>query len=276
MQGQNSSHTARVAIFGAAGRMGEALLRFHDAVANVKVCAGVLRPDHELVGEDASRIFGGRELNIPLVSGLDELLELREPVHAVVDFSRPHLTMDIAKWCLKNNVALVTGTTGFSQAQKEELQSIAKKIPIVHSNNMSPGVNLCFELVQDTARKLGDQVDVEIVEAHHKHKVDAPSGTALRLGEAVAAGWGVELQDRAVYVREGHTGPRKSGTIGFATVRAGDIIGDHYVIFAADGERIEIVHKSTSRVHYARGGLLAAAWLVQKGNGFYTMADVLK
>jgi 4-hydroxy-tetrahydrodipicolinate reductase len=141
---------------------------------------------------------------------------------------------------------------------------------------MSPGVNLCFELVQDTARKLGDQVDVEIVEAHHKHKVDAPSGTALRLGEAVAAGWGVKLEDRAVYVREGHTGPRKAGTIGFATVRAGDIVGDHYVIFATDGERIEIVHKSTSRVHYARGGLLAAGWLVQKGIGFYTMSDVLQ
>lgn len=264
--------TVNVAIFGAGGRMGEALLKNHNAVEGVTVKAGVLKSGHSLIGEDASRLFGGANVDIPLVSHVSEVKD----IDVVIDFSRPEVTLALAHWCHQNGIALVTGTTGFTPEQKAQLQGLTDKIAIVHSNNMSPGVNLCFDVVADVARRLGDKVDVEILEAHHKHKIDAPSGTALRLGEAVADAWGVDLASRAVYTREGRTGEREQGTIGFATIRAGDIIGDHYVIFASEGERIEIVHKSTSRMHYAKGGLLAAGWVTKQEPGFYSMSDVLK
>jgi len=269
--------TAQVIVFGAAGRMGQALLQFHNKVDDVQVIAGVLRPDSELVGEDASRLFGGACLSIPLVSTLSQaLIGLSDKIKpVVVEFSKPELTLEVARWCLEQSIPLVSGTTGFTPDQLTTLREMSATIPIVHSNNMSPGVTLCFDLVESLAKSLGETVDVEIYEAHHRHKIDAPSGTALRLGEAVAQGWGVPFEERAVFSRHGRTGVRKSGTIGFAVVRAGDIIGDHSVIFSAEGERIEITHKSTSRMHYAKGGLMAAGWLVTKRPGFYSMADVL-
>lgn len=265
--------TIRVAIVGAGGRMGQALLRAHAAVDQIKIVAGVLKLGHPLVGEDASRILGGAHLDIPLVSSLAELSNV--PIDVIVDFSRPVLTLEVANWCQLKRVKLVSGTTGFTPEQRQTLQDIAQQTAIVHSNNMSPGVHHCFDLVATLAKKLGDQVDVEIVEAHHRFKVDAPSGTALRLGEIIADAWGVQLQDRAVFSREGHTGERQSGTIGFATIRAADIVGDHTVIFAAPGERIEITHKSSSREHYATGALMAARWVFDQRPGLYSMADVL-
>lgn len=272
--------TIHVAVFGAAGRMGEALLRHHNAVQGVKVVAGVLKPLDPLVGADASRIFGGPEIGIPLVGGLEALVagsDAQMPkIDVIVDFSRPELTIELARWCVQHSVALVSGTTGLSQSQRDQLQVFAQSIVIIQSNNMSPGVNVCFELVADLAKRLGDTVDVEIVEAHHKHKIDAPSGTALRLGEVIAQAWGTDLQSRAVYSRDGRTGARVNGTIGFATIRAADIVGDHRVIFAAEGESIEIVHRSTSRAHYAKGSYLAAKWIADQQAGLYSMVDVLR
>jgi len=169
----------------------------------------------------------------------------------------------------------VIGTTGLSVEQKAQVEAAAQQIPIVLSGNYSIGVNLCLKLLEDAARTLGDDFDIEIVEAHHRHKVDAPSGTALMMGEAAAAGAGIDLREHAVYERYGHTGARERRTIGFSTVRGGDVVGDHTVMFLGDGERVEIAHKASSRMNFANGAVRAAVWLVGRGPGLYTMRQVL-
>ncbi len=185
------------------------------------------------------------------------------------------MTLKNLEVCRRAGKAIVIGTTGFSPEEKERLVAAAREIPIVFAANFSVGVNLCLKLLDTAARVLGDDVDIEIIEAHHRHKVDAPSGTALRMGEVVAEALGRDLQKVAVYGREGQTGARPRETIGFATVRAGDVVGDHTVLFAADGERVEITHKASSRMTFAKGAVRAALWLDEKPAGLYDMQDVL-
>ncbi|MDX1605885.1 MAG: 4-hydroxy-tetrahydrodipicolinate reductase, partial [Candidatus Competibacterales bacterium] len=189
--------------------------------------------------------------------------------------TRPAATLEHLEHCRTVGRSLVIGTTGFDPQQRERIAAAARDIPVVFAPNMSAGVNLCLKLLQTAARALGDEVDIEIIEAHHRHKVDAPSGTALRMGEEVARALGRNLEDCAVYAREGHTGERHPGSIGFATVRAGDIVGEHTVMFADAGERIEITHKASSRLTFARGAVRAARWLSGRGPGLYDMQDVL-
>ncbi|MDE0854531.1 MAG: 4-hydroxy-tetrahydrodipicolinate reductase, partial [Nevskia sp.] len=193
----------------------------------------------------------------------------------VVEFTRPEGTMAALQACLSRRTALVIGTTGFSAAQKAAIAQAAQTIPICLSANYSVGVNVCLRLLRIAAQSLGEGYDVEIVEAHHRLKVDAPSGTALRMGEAVADALGRKLEDCAVYGREGQTGARDGRTIGFATVRGGDVVGDHTVMFLGDGERVEITHKASSRSNFARGALRAAVWLAARPAGLYDMQDVL-
>lgn len=193
----------------------------------------------------------------------------------LIDFTRPEGTLAHLEICRKAGRAMVIGTTGFTEAQKQTIREAAKEIPVVFAPNMSVGVNLCLKLLDLAARVLGDEVDIEVIEAHHRHKVDAPSGTALRMGEVVAEALGRDLAQCAVYGREGHTGERERKTIGFETIRAGDIVGEHTVMFAGIGERVEITHKASSRMTFAKGAVRAAAWLKGRSAGLYDMQDVL-
>ena len=193
----------------------------------------------------------------------------------LVDFTRPEASLIYLDACRKARKKMVIGTTGFDTAGKQRIATAAQQTAIVFAPNMSVGVNLCFKLLDIAARVMGDEVDVEIIEAHHRHKVDAPSGTALRMGEIVAAALGRDFSTSAVYARQGVTGERSRQTIGFATIRAGDIVGDHTVLFAEEGERIEISHKASSRMTFAKGALRAAQWLAEKETGLFDMQDVL-
>jgi 4-hydroxy-tetrahydrodipicolinate reductase len=196
-------------------------------------------------------------------------------IDVLVDFSSPAATIEHIKVCAANDTAIVIGTTGFTAEQDAVIKKSSAQIAICKASNFSTGVNLCFKLLDIAARVLGDDVDIEVIEAHHRHKVDAPSGTALSMGGVVANALGRDLAEVAVYGREGQTGARERDTIGFATVRAGDIVGDHTVMFAADGERVEITHKASSRMSFARGALRAARWVTEKPAGMYDMQDVL-
>jgi 4-hydroxy-tetrahydrodipicolinate reductase len=195
--------------------------------------------------------------------------------HTLIDFTRPEVTLKNIAYCVEYNKNIVIGTTGFSNEEKQQIQHAAESVAIVFAPNMSVGVNLCFKLLETAARVLADDVDIEVIEAHHRHKVDAPSGTALRMGEVIAEALGRKLDDCAVYGREGVTGERDRKTIGFETIRAGDIVGDHTVLFADVGERVEITHKASSRMTFANGAIRAALWLEDKNNGLYDMQDVL-
>ena len=211
----------------------------------------------------------------PTVAARQALQAVVEQFDVLIDFTLPDVMLKNLAFCRKAGKAMVIGTTGLDAAQKQLLAEAGKDIPIVFAANFSVGVNLCLKLLDTAARVLGDDVDIEIIEAHHRHKVDAPSGTALRMGEVVANALGRDLQEVAVYGREGVTGERKPETIGFATVRGGDVIGDHTVMFCGLGERVEISHKASSRMPYATGALRAAAFLQGKGSGLYDMQDVL-
>ncbi len=239
----------RIAVAGASGRMGRMLIETVQASADCTL-AGTLDIGHDVR------------------SGL-------AAAQVLIDFTRPEGTMAHLQACRELGVKAVIGTTGFSAAQKAEIEAHARQIAIVMSPNMSVGVNVVLRLLDTAARALAEGYDIEIVEAHHRHKVDAPSGTALKMGEVVAAALGRDLRDCAVYGREGHTGERDARTIGFATVRGGDIVGDHTVMFCGTGERIEIAHKSSSRATYAQGALRAARFLADRPHGLFDMNDVL-
>jgi len=264
--------TTRIAIAGAAGRMGRTLIEAVLQAEDITVTAALEHPDHDLLGNDAGLLAGIGDIGIPLTADLASLTSVFD---VLIDFTRPQGTLANLAVCRAAGRRMVIGTTGFSEAEKAQLQSAVKDIGIVFAPNMSVGVNLCLKLLDMAARVLGDEVDIEIVEAHHRHKVDAPSGTALRMGEVVAAALGRDLKDCAVYGREGVTGERDRKTIGFETIRAGDIVGDHTVMFAGIGERIEITHKASSRMTFAKGAVRAAGWLMQRGAGLYDMQDVL-
>ncbi|MET0027066.1 MAG: 4-hydroxy-tetrahydrodipicolinate reductase [Candidatus Thiodiazotropha sp.] len=262
----------RVAVVGAGGRMGRSLVQAVHETAGLTLGAATERPASSLLGADAGELAGVGKLGVTLV---EDLAQVAGDFDVVIDFTSPQATLQHLEVCRANGKSLVIGTTGLDASQKDILKSAAEQITIVFAPNMSVGVNLCFKLLETAARVLGDEADIEIIEAHHRHKVDAPSGTALRMGEVVAETLGRDLKDCAVYGREGHTGPRDRATIGFETIRAGDVVGEHSVWFAMDGERIEIAHKATSRMNFARGAVRAAAWVVGRDAGLFDMQDVL-
>ncbi|MDD0844645.1 4-hydroxy-tetrahydrodipicolinate reductase [Pseudomonas sp. Gutcm_11s] len=262
----------RIAVMGAAGRMGKILIEAVGQAEGAQLTAAVDRPDSSLIGADAGELAALGKIGVTLAGDLSAVLDQFD---VLIDFTHPSATLKNLEVCRQAGKAMVIGTTGFSPEEKQLLGEAAKQIPIVFAANYSVGVNLCLKLLDTAARVLGDDVDIEILEAHHRHKVDAPSGTALRMGEVVANALGRDLQKVAVYGREGQTGARERETIGFATVRAGDVVGDHTVLFAADGERVEITHKASSRMTFAKGAVRAAQWLQSQPAGLYDMQDVL-
>lgn len=262
----------RIAVIGAAGRMGKNLLEAIQRNDNTCLGAAIVEPTSSLVGADAGELANLGKLGIAIDTSLENQLDNFD---VLIDFTHPTVTMNNLSLCAKAKKAIIIGTTGFSVEQKQQIAEVAKQIPIVFSANYSIGINLCFKLLDVAAKVLGDEVDIEVLEAHHRNKVDAPSGTALRMGEVVAEALGRNLKDVAVYGREGQTGARQRDTIGFATVRAGDVVGDHTVLFAAEGERVEITHKASNRMIYANGAVRAALWLQNQASGLYDMQDVL-
>lgn len=260
-----------VVIAGCTGRMGHALLEGVAGDRELRLHAALDRADGMAIGRDAGELIGAR-CGVKVGSDVKAALPGAD---VLVDFTRPEPSMEYLAACRAAGTRLVIGTTGFSAEQKQAIAEAAKDIAIVFAPNMSVGVTLLINLVQAAAKVLSEGYDVEIIEAHHRHKVDAPSGTALRLGEAAAAALGRDLAQCAVYGREGVTGERDPNTIGFATVRGGDVVGDHTVLFAGIGERVELTHKASSRATFALGALRAAKFLADKPNGLYDMQDVL-
>lgn len=262
----------RVAVAGIAGRMGKIIVEAITKTRGVTLGAASVRHNSPSLGEEVGGLCGLPALGVYAV---DNLAEVLDDFDVLIDFTSPASTIQHIEFCVLAKKKMVIGTTGFSEQQKKVIAGAARDIPIVFAPNMSVGVNLCLKLVEEAAKVIGDDSDVEIIEAHHRHKKDAPSGTALRMGEVVADALGRDLDEVAVYGREGNIGERDQKTIGFESIRAGDIVGDHTVMFAGEGERIEITHKSSSRMTYATGSVKAAVWLQGKEKGLYDMQDVL-
>ncbi len=262
----------RVAVVGVSGRMGMCLVKAAVLSDNISLTVAVSRAESEVVGQDAGNLAGIGAINVKIV---DDLLAVVDQFDVLIDFTRPEFSMELIDCCRQAGKKIVIGTTGYNDQQKIAINNAAKDIAIVMAPNMSVGVNLSLKLLEMTAKVMGDTADIEVIEAHHRHKVDAPSGTALRMGEVIANTLGRELKDCAIYGREGDTGVRDRKTIGFSTIRAGDIVGEHTVMFADEGERVEITHKATSRMTFAKGAVRASLWLKNKDNGLYDMQDVL-
>ncbi|HEX6003893.1 MAG TPA: 4-hydroxy-tetrahydrodipicolinate reductase [Burkholderiales bacterium] len=260
-----------VAIAGATGRMGRTLIEAVLADGELRLSAALEQTGHPQIGKDAGERVGSHCGVI--VS--DDVAGALQGSDVLIDFTRPEGTLAHLAACRRQGIRMVIGTTGFDDEQKKTIAAAGADIALVFAPNMSVGVNVVLKLLTVAAGALGDAYDVEIVEAHHRHKVDAPSGTALRMGEVVANALGRSLAECAVYDRHGVTGERRNGTIGFAAMRGGDLIGDHTALFAGTGERIEITHRSTSRANYAQGALRAARFLMGRKNGLYDMQDVL-
>ncbi|MDF3030706.1 MAG: 4-hydroxy-tetrahydrodipicolinate reductase [Moraxellaceae bacterium] len=262
----------RIAISGAGGRMGRALIQAVAAAEGAVLAAALERPDASLLGADAGELAGVGSLGVKISGDLEAVIT---DVDVLIDFTVPAATIANIEVCRRAGRRIVIGTTGLSEEQKAVLRSAAEATGIVYSGNYSIGVNVSLRLLELAAQTFGDTVDVEIIEAHHRHKVDAPSGTALMMGEAVAGALGRDLKQVGVYERHGHTGPRARETIGFQTIRGGDIVGDHNVMFIGEGERVEIRHVATSRMNFANGAVRAALWVGAKPAGLYDMRDVL-
>ena len=263
----------RIAIVGAAGRMGRTLLEACNALEGMQVTVATEHPHSPLLNTDIGAVAGLGANGVLIAPSLEAA---HNDFDVLIDFTRPEPTLEHLAWCVAHQKKIVIGTTGFDETGKAAIQAAAKHIPVVFAPNMSIGVNVCLKLLEMAARVLGDSVDIEIIEAHHRHKVDAPSGTALRMGEVVANALGRDLKDCAVYGRQGYTGERERKTIGFETIRAGDIVGEHTVMFADVGERIEITHKASNRMNFAKGAVRAAQWLMTREAGLYDMQDVLE
>ncbi|GAP35522.1 4-hydroxy-tetrahydrodipicolinate reductase [Piscinibacter sakaiensis] len=261
----------RLVVAGASGRMGRMLVEAIAAADDLVLAGALDRADSPALGEDAGAAIG-RPQGVAITADLDAALAGAD---VLIDFTRPEGTRAHLAACARHGVKAVIGTTGFSAAQKAEIAAHAERCATVLAPNMSVGVNVVLKLLDVAARALDTGYDIEVIEAHHRHKVDAPSGTALQMGEVLAAALGRRLADCAVYAREGHTGERDPSTIGFSTIRGGDIVGDHTVLFAGTGERIEISHRSGSRAGYAQGSLRAARFLATVSSGLYGMDDVL-
>jgi len=262
----------RIAVPGAAGRMGRNLIDACNRAEGLMLGAATERSGHDLLGSDAGMVAGVGELGVAIEDNLERVIDQFD---VLIDFTAPAATLAHLDICRRHGKRIVIGTTGFSDEQKQQIEAAATEIGVVFAPNMSVGVNLCLKLLDMAARVLGDDVDIEVIEAHHRHKVDAPSGTALRMGEVVAEALGRDLNECAVYGREGITGARDRKTIGFETIRAGDIVGEHTVMFAAEGERVEITHKASSRMTFASGAVRAAGWVMSQPGGLYDMQDVL-
>jgi 4-hydroxy-tetrahydrodipicolinate reductase len=265
----------RLSIAGAGGRMGQALIETALDASDLSIASALDVPGSPALGRDAGERFG-RTTGVIVASDIDKAIAACD---VLIDFTRPAGTMAHASACAAAGVGIVVGTTGLDAAQKATLAEHAKRIPIVFAPNMSVGVNVLLELTELAAKRLGPSFDIEVVEMHHRHKADAPSGTALALGEAAAKGAGASLEDTAVYARHGATGERKAGTIGFAALRGGDVVGDHTVIFAGGGERVELTHRAASRQNFAAGAFRAARFVAARRAsgtaGLYGMRDVL-
>ena len=262
----------RVAIIGASGRMGKTLIDAVNQLEGLSVSAAIERPDSSLIGADAGELAGLGKLGVKVVGQLESVIN---DFDVLIDFTTPQTTLQNLDVCVAHNKKMVIGTTGFNQPGLVKMEQAAQQIAIIFAANYSVGVNLCLKLLKQAAEVLNEGYDIEVIEGHHRHKVDAPSGTALRMGEVVAQTLGRDLNTCAVYGREGITGARDPNTIGFATVRAGDIVGDHTVLFATEGERVEITHKASSRMTFAMGAARACRWLANKNQGLFDMQDVL-
>ncbi|MGY6089520.1 4-hydroxy-tetrahydrodipicolinate reductase [Avibacterium paragallinarum] len=264
--------TLKIAVVGAGGRMGRQLIQAVHNAEGVELGAAFERKGSSLVGADAGELAGIGQLGI-IVS--DDLNEEKDRFDLIIDFTRPEGTLAHLDFCVQHQKKMVIGTTGFDDAGKAAIDNAAENIAIVFASNYSVGVNLVFKLLEKAAKVMGDYCDIEIIEAHHRHKVDAPSGTALSMGEHIAKTLGRDLKTHGVFCREGITGERKRDEIGFSTIRASDVIGEHSVWFADIGERVEIAHKASSRMTFANGAVRAAKWLGEKEKGLFDMTDVL-
>ena len=260
----------KIGISGAAGRMGKTLIQAAHSTEYTKLGFALEVKGNPSVGSDAGILAGVKELGVYVSDQMQT-----ELFDAFVEFTTPEATLEHLEACRNAGKPVVIGTTGFSPDQRDCINKASADIPIVLAPNMSVGVNLCLSLMEIAAKTLGDTVDIEIIEAHHREKVDAPSGTAIKMGEVIAKVLDRSLDEDGVFTRHGHTGRRERKSIGFATIRAGDIVGDHTAMFAGDGERIEITHRSNSRMTYAMGAMRAAKWVLSQSNGLYEMRDVL-
>jgi 4-hydroxy-tetrahydrodipicolinate reductase len=252
--------------------MGRAIIDCAFEAGDLQVCGAVVQPNDATLGRDAAELVGASPIGVPVT---DERTQALHGAQVAIDFTLPAVTEANARACVEHGIALVVGTTGLEERQLKALEKAAHEIPVVYGRNMSVGVNVFIELVARAERALGDDYDIEIGETHHRHKVDAPSGTALALGERLAAAQGHTLDEVAVYARQGRTGPRVPGTIGFSVVRGGLVVGEHSVRFIGAEEEVEFAHRAVDRKTFARGALRAARWAAGQAPGFYSMADVL-
>jgi len=272
MSEQVNNKTINVGVIGAGGRMGRMLIEAVQNNPQTTLKAAIERQGSSLVGADAGEVAAIGYLNVQIV---DDLAAVIDDIDVLIDFSLPDATEKNMQVCAEHHVAMVIGTTGFNEQQEQVLAKASEKITIVYAGNYSTGVNLSLKLLGMAAKAFGNDADVEIIEAHHKHKIDAPSGTAYMMAEAVAEARGQNLKDVAIYGREGQTGERESGSIGIHAVRGGEIVGDHTVMFIADGEVVEITHRARARMTFAAGAVRAATWVVEQEVGQYNMQDVL-
>jgi len=261
----------RIAIAGAAGRMGRNLVIACSETDDLELTQALEQEQSPSIGSDTGVLAGLAPNNVFIRDHLDATA-----FDILIDFTHPSATTNHVDFCVEHGKKMVIGTTGCDASLEHKMQQAGESIALVYAPNMSVGVNLCLELLRTAAAVLGDSVDIEVIEAHHRHKVDAPSGTALKMGQVIAETLGRNLDECAVYGREGQTGARDRKTIGFESIRAGDIVGDHTVLFADEGERIEITHKASSRMTFARGAIRACRWIKQKPQGVFSMQDILK
>ncbi|MGP5213770.1 4-hydroxy-tetrahydrodipicolinate reductase [Psychrobacter immobilis] len=271
-QENTNKQAIKVGVIGAGGRMGRMLIEAVQDNSQTILNAAIERQGSSLVGADAGEVAAIDRLEVQIV---DDLKVVINDIDVLIDFSLPDATEQNMQICAANNVAMVIGTTGFNEQQEQVLAKASEKIAIVYAGNYSTGVNLSLKLLGMAAKAFGEDADVEVIEAHHKHKIDAPSGTAYMMAEAVAEARGQNLKDVVVYGREGQTGERKAGTIGIHAIRGGEIIGDHTVMFIADGEVVEITHRARARMTFAAGAVRAATWVIKQEVGQYNMQDVL-
>jgi len=261
----------RVIVAGSSGRMGQMLVRAVSETEGTTLVGATEQAGSNQFGRDAGEVAGVGTLGVPIITEAAQL----PPADVLIDFTAPSATLNHARFAAERGLRMVIGTTGFSDEQLAELRGTLGDTPVVMASNYAVGVNLALQLIREAASTLGDEYDVEITEAHHRHKVDAPSGTALSMGKAVAEGRNADFDQAAVYAREGITGERQSGTIGFSVIRAGNIVGEHNVMFASPEERLEIRHVASDRMAFARGAVRAATWLTDQPAGWYSMQDVL-
>ena len=272
MSQQTEEQTINVGVIGAGGRMGRMLIEAVQDNPQTTLNAAIERQGSSLVGADAGEVAAIGRLEVQIV---DDLKAVINDIDVLIDFSLPDATEQNMQICAANKVAMVIGTTGFNEQQEQVLKEASKQIAIVYAGNYSTGVNLSLKLLAMAAKAFGSDADVEVIEAHHKHKIDAPSGTAYMMAEAVAEARGQNLKDVAIYGREGQTGEREAGSIGIHAIRGGEIIGDHTVMFIADGEVVEITHRARARMTFAAGAVRAATWVIKQEVGQYNMQDVL-